>query len=62
MEDCQQAIRERKEKMHFFNNISLMSGVFSVGGRLSLMVMRKTVMERRAEMPRVTFSPDSEGT
>ena len=40
----------------------LMRGVFSVGGRLSLMVIRKTVMERRAEIPRVTFSPDSEGT
>lgn len=39
-----------------------MSGVFSVGGRLSLMVMRNTVMERRAEIPRVTFSPDSDGT
>ena len=39
-----------------------MSGVFSVGGRLSLMVMRNTVMERSAEMPSVTFSPDSEGT
>ena len=46
--------------MHFFNNISLMSGVFSVGGKLSLMVMRKTVIESRAEMPKVTFSPDSE--
>ncbi|MPC59677.1 hypothetical protein E2C01_053703 [Portunus trituberculatus] len=39
-----------------------MSGVFSVGGRDSLMVMRKTVMESSAEMPRVTFSPDSLGT
>lgn len=39
-----------------------MSGVFSVGGSDSLMVMRKTVMERRAEIPRVTFSPDSLGT
>ena len=39
-----------------------MRGVFSVGGRLSLMVMRNTVIESRAEMPRVTFSPDSEGT
>jgi hypothetical protein len=39
-----------------------MSGVFSVGGRLSRMVMRKTVMESNAEMPRVTFSPDSDGT
>ena len=40
----------------------LMRGVFSVGGRLSLMVMRNTVMERSAEIPSVTFSPDSEGT
>lgn len=39
-----------------------MSGVFSVGGRLSLMVIKKTVMERSAEMPSVTFSPDSDGT
>ena len=39
-----------------------MRGVFSVGGRLSLMVIRKTVMESRAEIPRVTFSPDSDGT
>ena len=40
----------------------LMRGVFSVGGRLSLMVMRNTVMERSAEIPSVTFSPDSDGT
>ena len=40
----------------------LMRGVFSVGGRLSLMVIRKTVMDSRAEIPRVTFSPDSDGT
>ena len=33
---------------------SLMSGVFSVGGRDSRMVMRNTVMESRAEIPRVT--------
>jgi len=33
-----------------------MRGVFSVGGRDSLMVMRKTVMERSAEIPRVTFT------
>ncbi len=26
------------------------------------MVIRKTVMERRAEIPRVTFSPESHGT
>jgi hypothetical protein len=40
------------------------SGVFSVGGRLSLIVMtmRKTVMDRRAEIPSVTFSPESHGT
>jgi hypothetical protein len=41
---------------------SLMSGVFSVGGKLSLMVMRKTVMDSSELMPRVTFSPDSDGT
>lgn len=40
----------------------LMSGVFSVGGRDSRMVMRNTVMESSAEMPSVTFSPDSLGT
>jgi hypothetical protein len=33
-----------------------MRGVFSVGGRDSLMVMRKTVMESRAEIPRVTYT------
>jgi hypothetical protein len=33
-----------------------MRGVFSVGGRDSLMVMRKTVMESRAEIPRVTYA------
>ncbi|TRY69127.1 hypothetical protein TCAL_12203, partial [Tigriopus californicus] len=37
-------------------------GVFSVGGRLSLIVIRNTVMDKRALMPKVTFSPDSEGT
>ena len=36
---------------------SLISGVFSVGGRLSRMVIRKTVIERRAEIPRVTCKP-----
>jgi hypothetical protein len=40
----------------------LIKGVFSVGGRLSLMVIRKTVIESKALMPRVTFSPDSDGT
>ncbi len=35
---------------------SLMRGVFSVGGSDSLMVMRKTVMESRAEIPRVTYT------
>ena len=44
--------------MHYL----LMSGVFSVGGRLSLMVMRNTVMDSKALIPRVTFSPDSDGT
>ena len=39
-----------------------MRGVFSVGGRLSLIVIRNTVIDRRAEIPRVTFSPDSDGT
>jgi hypothetical protein len=33
-----------------------MRGVFSVGGSDSLMVMRKTVMESRAEIPRVTYA------
>jgi hypothetical protein len=41
---------------------SLMRGVFSVGGRLSLIVMRNTVIERSAEIPSVTFSPLSDGT
>lgn len=40
----------------------LMSGVFSVGGRLSRMVIKKTVIDSRALIPNVTFSPDSEGT
>lgn len=43
-------------------NIILINGVFSVGGKLSLIVMRKTVIDNNAEIPRVTFSPDSEGT
>lgn len=43
-------------------NFLLISGVFSVGGRVSRIVIRKTVIDRRALMPRVTFSPDSEGT
>ena len=39
-----------------------MSGTVSdVGGILSQMTMRKTVMERRVVMPRVTFSPESDG-
>jgi len=38
------------------------SGVFSVGGKLSRIVMRKTVIESKAEMPSVTFSPESDGT
>lgn len=41
---------------------SLIRGVFSVGGSVSLIVMRKTVILRRALIPKVTFSPDSEGT
>lgn len=40
----------------------LMRGVFSVGGRVSLMVIRKTVIESSALIPSVTFSPDSDGT
>ena len=40
----------------------LIKGVFSVGGRLSLIVIRKTVIDKSAEIPKVTFSPDSEGT
>jgi hypothetical protein len=39
-----------------------MRGVFSVGGKLSRMVIKKTVIESKAEMPKVTFSPDSDGT
>lgn len=41
---------------------SLINGVFSVGGSDSRIVIRKTVIESRAEIPRVTFSPDSDGT
>ena len=41
---------------------SLINGVFSVGGSVSRIVIRKTVIERSAEIPRVTFSPDSDGT
>ena len=40
----------------------LIRGVFSVGGRLSLIVIRNTVIDKRAEIPSVTFSPDSDGT
>ena len=40
----------------------LINGVFSVGGRLSLIVMRNTVMDKSADIPSVTFSPDSDGT
>ena len=36
------------------NNL-LIRGVFSVGGRLSRIVIKKTVIERRAEIPRVTW-------
>lgn len=50
------------EKQCNKENNSLIRGVFSVGGRVSRMVMRKTVIERSAEMPSVTFSPDSDGT
>lgn len=46
----------------YLDGYLLMSGVFSVGGRLSRIVIRKTVIERRALMPSVTFSPDSDGT
>lgn len=53
-------LKMRPETVNEVN--SLISGVFSVGGKVSRMVIRNTVMERRAEMPRVTFSPDSEGT
>lgn len=41
---------------------SLMSGVFSVGGRVSRIVIKKTVIDKSAEIPSVTFSPDSDGT
>jgi hypothetical protein len=40
----------------------LINGVFSVGGRLSRMVIKKTVMDSSELMPSVTFSPDSAGT
>lgn len=39
-----------------------MRGVFSVGGSVSLMVMRNTVIDKSADIPSVTFSPDSDGT
>lgn len=39
-----------------------MRGVFSVGGNVSLIVIRNTVIESRALIPKVTFSPDSDGT
>jgi hypothetical protein len=46
-----------RERLPIGNKIySLMRGVFSVGGSDSLMVMRKTVMESRAEIPRVTYT------
>ena len=50
----------RKRKLLLL--LILMSGVFSVGGKLSLIVIKKTVIDRRALMPRVTFSPLSDGT
>jgi hypothetical protein len=40
---------------------SLRMGVWSVGGRPDMTVMRKTVMFNMVEMPRVIFSPDSAG-
>ena len=39
-----------------------MSGSFSeVGGMLSPMTIRKTVMDSKVVMPSVTFSPESDG-
>lgn len=40
----------------------LIKGVFSVGGKVSRIVIRNTVIESSALMPSVTFSPDSDGT
>lgn len=40
----------------------LINGVFSVGGNVSLIVIRKTVIDSKALIPNVTFSPDSDGT
>lgn len=40
----------------------LINGVFSVGGNVSRIVMRNTVIESNALIPKVTFSPDSDGT
>lgn len=40
----------------------LIKGVFSVGGKVSRIVMRNTVIDNNALIPRVTFSPDSDGT
>lgn len=51
-----------KNSLEMYSLNSPIKGVFSVGGRLSLMVMRNTVIDNRALMPRVTFSPDSDGT
>jgi len=39
-----------------------MSGVFPVGGSVSRIVIKKTVIESKAEIPNVTFSPESGGT
>lgn len=43
------------------NNTPINGTVSEVGGILSPMTMRKTVIERRVVMPSVTFSPESEG-
>lgn len=51
-----------RELLSSIKSYSLINGVFSVGGSDSRIVIRKTVIESRAEIPRVTFSPDSDGT
>lgn len=54
--------KEKQNSFSFYVKGLLISGVFSVGGRLSLIVIRNTVIDRRAEIPSVTFSPESQGT
>lgn len=42
-------------------NSPISGTVSEVGGILSPMTMRKTVIESKVVMPRVTFSPESDG-